>query len=60
MKLAIEERDKMIDALINHTMQTMTEENIIDILRDGYSGFDDLSDEELKDEYDILPKEFKL
>lgn len=50
-------REEMIDKLVEHKVTNIKFVNIANLFRYGMTGYEDMSDEELKDEYELYFEE---
>lgn len=57
MKTREDMREEMIDKLVEHKVTNIKLVNIANLFRYGMKGYDEMSDEELKDEYELYFEE---
>lgn len=44
-------REEMIDKLVEHRVDCFDSRDLAEIFRDGFTGYDEMSDEELEEHY---------
>jgi hypothetical protein len=50
-------REEMIDKLVEHDVDNFDMRDLADLFRYGMTGYEDMSDEELKDQYEFFIEE---
>jgi len=50
-------REEMIDKLVEHDVDNFDMRDLADLFRYGRTGYEDMSDEELKDQYEFFIEE---
>jgi hypothetical protein len=50
-------REEMIDKLVEHDVDNFDMRDLADLFRHGRTGYEDMSDEELKDQYEFFIEE---
>jgi hypothetical protein len=50
-------REEMIDKLVEHDVDNFDIRDLADLFRYGRTGYEDMSDEELKDQYEFFIEE---
>jgi hypothetical protein len=50
-------REEMIDKLVEHDVDNFDMRDLADLFRYGSTGYEDMSDEELKDQYEFFIEE---
>jgi len=50
-------REEMIDKLVEHDVDNFDMRDLADLFRYGRTGYEDMSDEELKDQYEFCIEE---
>lgn len=50
-------REDMIERLVEHRVDCFDSRELADLFRDGFRGYEEMSDEELKDEYELYFEE---
>jgi hypothetical protein len=50
-------REEMIDKLVEHDVDNFDIRDLADLFRYGRAGYEDMSDEELKDQYEFFIEE---